>query len=173
MTMIVFAALTAVALAVTWGTVAVALRQSDQKQMAMEEAGRESRSWLTPTQYPHVVTAVLMPCCGLGDGSPAARAVNAEPWGTAARHEQAAVSPLPLLLRIPPPPLLVHNGSNRGGRCAWSQTVMCHASSRRMGHHRRSTLSNAALSIEQVVLTPATDERCRCHAAVLRARGRL
>ena len=52
MTMIVFAALTAVAFAVTWGTVAVALRQSHQKQMAMEEAGRESGSWLTPTHIP-------------------------------------------------------------------------------------------------------------------------
>jgi hypothetical protein len=39
MTMFVFAALTVVALAIAWGTVAVALRQSPQEQVAMEETG--------------------------------------------------------------------------------------------------------------------------------------
>jgi hypothetical protein len=52
MTMIVFAVLTALALAITWGTVAVALRQSHQKQVAMEVASRESGSWVTPTHIP-------------------------------------------------------------------------------------------------------------------------
>jgi hypothetical protein len=37
MTMFVFAALTVVALAIAWGTVAVALRQSPQEKVAMEE----------------------------------------------------------------------------------------------------------------------------------------
>jgi hypothetical protein len=40
MTMIVFAALTGVALAISWGTVAAALRQSQQGQVSMDEAPR-------------------------------------------------------------------------------------------------------------------------------------
>ena len=48
MTMIVFAALTALALAIAWGTVAAALRQSHQEQAAMGEAGPEGDWWITP-----------------------------------------------------------------------------------------------------------------------------
>ena len=47
---LVFAAL--IVTAITWGTTAAALRQSHQKQVAMEEAGCESGSWLTPTHIP-------------------------------------------------------------------------------------------------------------------------
>ena len=39
MTMFVFAALTVAALAIAWGTVAVALRQSPQEKVALEETG--------------------------------------------------------------------------------------------------------------------------------------
>jgi hypothetical protein len=48
MTMIVFAALTGVALAISWGTVAAALRQSQQGQVSMDEAAPESGLWITP-----------------------------------------------------------------------------------------------------------------------------
>src|ERR1700722_20856327 len=48
MTMIVFAALTGVALAISWGTVAAALRQSQQGQVSMDEATPESGLWITP-----------------------------------------------------------------------------------------------------------------------------
>ena len=47
MTMIVFAALTALALAIAWGTVAAALRQSHQEQVATKEAGPECSCPLT------------------------------------------------------------------------------------------------------------------------------
>ena len=53
MTIIVFAALTALALAITWGSVAAALRQSHQEQVAMEEAGLESGWSITPA---HLLT---------------------------------------------------------------------------------------------------------------------
>ena len=49
MTIIVFAALTALALAIAWGSVAAALRQSHQEQVAMEEAGPDSGRSITPT----------------------------------------------------------------------------------------------------------------------------
>jgi hypothetical protein len=46
---LVFAALiVTVALAIAWGNVAVALRQSPQEELAMEEAGPESGWWITP-----------------------------------------------------------------------------------------------------------------------------
>jgi hypothetical protein len=48
MTMIVFAALTGVALAISWGIVAAALRQYQQGQVSMEEAIPESGWWITP-----------------------------------------------------------------------------------------------------------------------------
>jgi hypothetical protein len=48
MTMIVFAALTALALAIAWGTVAAALRQSHQEQVAAKEAGTECGWLITP-----------------------------------------------------------------------------------------------------------------------------
>jgi hypothetical protein len=48
MTMIVFAALTALALAIAWGTVAAALRQSHQEQVAMEGARPECGWSITP-----------------------------------------------------------------------------------------------------------------------------
>jgi hypothetical protein len=48
MTMIVFAALTALALAIAWGTVAAALRQSHQEQVATKEAGPECSWPITP-----------------------------------------------------------------------------------------------------------------------------
>jgi hypothetical protein len=46
---LVFAALiVTVALAISWGTAAVALRQSPQEEVVMEEAGPESGWWITP-----------------------------------------------------------------------------------------------------------------------------
>jgi hypothetical protein len=48
MTMIVFAALTALALAIAWGTVAAALRQSHQEQVATKEAAPECGWPITP-----------------------------------------------------------------------------------------------------------------------------
>ena len=46
---LVFAALIVTgALAITWGTVAVALRQSPQEELAMDEAGPESGWPITP-----------------------------------------------------------------------------------------------------------------------------
>jgi hypothetical protein len=48
MTMCVFAGLTVIALAIAWGTVAAALWQSQQEQVAIEEAGPETGWWITP-----------------------------------------------------------------------------------------------------------------------------
>ncbi len=42
MTMLVFVALTVIAVALAWGTVAVALRQPPQEQATMEKTGVES-----------------------------------------------------------------------------------------------------------------------------------
>jgi hypothetical protein len=50
MTMCVFAGLTVIALAIAWGTVAAALRQSPQEQVMMEETGPESEWSITPAQ---------------------------------------------------------------------------------------------------------------------------
>jgi hypothetical protein len=50
MTMFDFAGLTVIALAIAWGTVAAALRQSPQEQVTMEEAGPESGWSLTPAK---------------------------------------------------------------------------------------------------------------------------
>jgi hypothetical protein len=50
MTMFVFAALTVVALVIAWGTVAVALRQSPQDQIAIEEPGEVPDWSVTPAQ---------------------------------------------------------------------------------------------------------------------------
>jgi hypothetical protein len=47
-TIFVFAALTAIALTIAWATVAVALRQSSQEQVTMEETGPESGWSITP-----------------------------------------------------------------------------------------------------------------------------
>jgi hypothetical protein len=50
MTMFVFAALIVTAvIAITWGTTAVALRQSQQEQVTMEESGPESGWSITET----------------------------------------------------------------------------------------------------------------------------
>jgi hypothetical protein len=48
MTSFVFAALTAIALTIGWATVAVALRQSAQEQVTMEEASRKAGWFITP-----------------------------------------------------------------------------------------------------------------------------
>jgi hypothetical protein len=48
MTMLVFAAVTAIALAIGWATVAVALRQSPQGQVTVDEAGPDSGWFITP-----------------------------------------------------------------------------------------------------------------------------
>ena len=49
MTMFVFAALTAIAFAIGWATVAVASRQSPQEQGTVEEGRPESGWFITPT----------------------------------------------------------------------------------------------------------------------------
>jgi hypothetical protein len=48
MTMFVLAALTVIAFAIAWGTVAVALRQSPREQLTMEETEAESGWSITP-----------------------------------------------------------------------------------------------------------------------------
>jgi hypothetical protein len=48
MTMFIFAALITIALAISWATVAAALRQSPQEQVTVEDAGRESGWSITP-----------------------------------------------------------------------------------------------------------------------------
>jgi hypothetical protein len=50
MTMFVLAGLTVIALAVAWGTVAVALREFLQEQVTMEEAMAESGWSITPAR---------------------------------------------------------------------------------------------------------------------------
>jgi hypothetical protein len=48
MTLFVFAALTALAIAIAWATVAVASWQSPQDQVTVEDAGPESGWFITP-----------------------------------------------------------------------------------------------------------------------------
>ena len=48
MAMFGFAALTVIALTIAWATVAVALRQSQQQQVKMVEAGQETGWSITP-----------------------------------------------------------------------------------------------------------------------------
>jgi hypothetical protein len=48
MTLLVFAALTVIALAIAWATAAIASRQSPQEQVSMEETGAESGWSITP-----------------------------------------------------------------------------------------------------------------------------
>ena len=114
-----------------------------------------------------------MPACGLKN--PGSAGCQSYPRHHARPTENITIARAMIaafIWRLPrwiiPPPLSVHHGSYRDGRCAWSQTAICHASNRLIGHHRRSTLSNAAFSIEQVVLTPATDERCLRQSSVFR-----
>jgi hypothetical protein len=63
MAMFVFAALIAFAIAIAWGTVAVALRQSPPEQVTMEETAAVPGWSITPAQLPGAgisVPAVLL-----------------------------------------------------------------------------------------------------------------